>query len=357
MTGDCKGLQIESARTNLLLQSNNMSVSPWTTNSATGSVTPNALLSPDGTITANLLSDTDSTNIKYWDQIVSVPNNSATYAQSVYLKQGTAQSSALIIYILGGTTPLAADTYTEVNWSDMSVVSNCGGKVENVGGGWYRLDVQITNNNSGNTQLYTRVLPAGLLGGGSRSGNVYAWGNQSETGLFPSSYMPTTTAQVTRAADFAYLDGVNLTSWYRQTEGTVLIKGTLAARPSIVEQELFVLSDLTINNRVYAAVFSDGLLNTLAVSAGNQQYISQKSTTALPREFRCSVGIKSGEFASSFNGEAVQSNPSALIPATPVTQMTIGAFFNGIAQIDGWISQLSYYPKRLSNNQLQALSA
>jgi hypothetical protein len=44
---------------------------------------------------------------------------------------------------------------------------------------------------------------------------------QLELGAFPTSYIPTTGAAATRAADVASISGSNFSSWYRQDEGTV----------------------------------------------------------------------------------------------------------------------------------------
>ena len=49
---------------------------------------------------------------------------------------------------------------------------------------------------------------------------LHFWGGQSEAGGVATSYIPTTSAEVTRAADSAVMTGPNLSSWYNAAEGT-----------------------------------------------------------------------------------------------------------------------------------------
>ena len=53
--------------------------------------------------------------------------------------------------------------------------------------------------------------------------DVLVWGGQVELGGYPTSYIPTTSAAVTRAADLALLTGTNFSSWYNASAGTIII--------------------------------------------------------------------------------------------------------------------------------------
>jgi hypothetical protein len=52
-------------------------------------------------------------------------------------------------------------------------------------------------------------------------GSIHIWGAQLEEGAFPTSYIPTTTAAVTRSADLASITGSAFSGWYNSTAGTM----------------------------------------------------------------------------------------------------------------------------------------
>jgi len=86
----------------------------------------------------------------------------------------------------------------------------------NIGNGWYRISVtgSIT---TGTT--YTRLNAQ--IGDGNTTtavGDAYIWGAQLEQGAFPTSYIPTTAASVTRAADDL---NIPTGGWFNAAEGTV----------------------------------------------------------------------------------------------------------------------------------------
>jgi predicted phage tail protein len=187
--------QYVAPRTNLLTYSEQLdNVAAWTASSG-GAVTANTTIAPDGNLTADTITDSSTTAYGYIDNIVTVPSNSATYTFSTYLKQGTAAESTIISYLLGGTTPLGGGFYTDITWATMAVSTNCGGTVTAVGGGWYRVTSNITNNNTGNVSLYSRIAPSGIFST-TVTGTVIAWGAQLEVASAATAYIPTGSTKV-----------------------------------------------------------------------------------------------------------------------------------------------------------------
>ena len=74
---------------------------------------------------------------------------------------------------------------------------------------------------------------------------------------------------------------------------------------------------------------------------------------------RIAIAFKSGDQAISVNGgNQVTATVSSGYPSSNITKMWIGsAGASGSGQFNGWISKVLYYPKQLSDAQLNTLTA
>lgn len=189
-TGDPEGLLIENASTNLVLQSADFSNASWSKTNVT--VTANSQTSPDNTLAGDTLNATSANG--YVSQSVSFTGN-AVKSISVWIKAGTATASR--IKVVDDAT--AADRLdASIAWASgvPTVTASIGTFVDAVSylNGWYRVRLKtIATTAAANT---IRIYPAN-----SGTGTIYAWGAQAENGIRATSYIATTTATVTRAAD------------------------------------------------------------------------------------------------------------------------------------------------------------
>ncbi len=202
---DTAGMLLEPARTNLLTYSEQFDNAAWTKTSC--SITSNAISSPDGTTTADKLT---------WGNAITLPNSQLTrnttvsgltsYVFSIFVKAAEL-STFRISYIIRSTGPtyLGEIGYT-IDLSDGSAVfSGTGGTpptdysctVNNVANGWYR--VSVIAKTTSDTVSVSGVVRNNSTGDGTSG--IYIWGAQLEAGTFVTSYIPTTTASVLRAAD------------------------------------------------------------------------------------------------------------------------------------------------------------
>ena len=117
------------------------------------------------------------------------------------------------------------------------------GSIVPVGGGWYRcicassiaIFYQVINIASTALMQYLGFvlsIPVVIL--------YLFWGAQAETGAVATSYIPTTSAAVTRAADVAVMTGTNFSSWWNAIEGTFVLDVDLM---SVDGQRTFYLWD------------------------------------------------------------------------------------------------------------------
>ena len=116
-----------------------------------------------------------------------------------------------------------------------------------MGGGLYRLWITVTSNSTSISYQVAALDPSNSIdpissnyaGDGSSGPLISA--AQVEAGSFPTSYIPTTTAQVTRAADVA---SVNVLSpWFNQSAGTFVIEhDAVAGRPLLSSGENLLAS-------------------------------------------------------------------------------------------------------------------
>ncbi|MHA6641353.1 phage head spike fiber domain-containing protein [Mesorhizobium sp. A623] len=189
VTHAARGALIEGAATNLAWPSDWSGVSTlyadFTLAQAAG---------PDGTDTLALIT---STNLNGGlAKVVSVPaGDGVTRCASLFFRIGTADTHRLDIGYYGGPTApyrVAATTFTV----STGIVAGAGGVID-CGGGLYRLWAPLINAAAdGHTvcQIVSNVMGA--------SGNTAYTGDlQIEAGSVPTSYIKTTSAAATRAAD------------------------------------------------------------------------------------------------------------------------------------------------------------
>ena len=346
VTGESKGLLIEEQRTNLILQSQDFDNAAWTKADAT--ISANSVVAPDGTLTADKLVESSTTAIHYARQAFTF--SATAYAFSIYLKAAgrnwahiLAGSLSCYFDLSGGVVGTAAGGTT--------------GTINSVGNGWYRCTITGTATAVADF-VYVRTASANNTNNYTGDGysGIYIWGAQLEAGSFPTSYIGTTTAQVTRSADSASMTGTNFSSWYRADEGTLYGE---AAGYSTSNSSIAVLRD---SGTVYAnQITLDRSSGNAPRFAGNAASVVQFS---LPSSgftagtfFKLSGAYKVNDFAASFNGASVLTDTSGVVP-TSIVQMEIGRLGQSQNEyINGTIKRIAYYPKRLSNTELQSLTS
>jgi len=352
----CKGLLIEESRTNLLTYSEQFDNAAWTKASAT--VTANAVTAPDGATTADKMVESTATAIHYVYQSQTVSTSTA-YTLTVYAKAGERSKFDLILEDTGASGAnfdLINGTIGAPHNAGASNASSAA-TISNVGNGWYRCSLTRTTVSSplcasfrpsnGSTATYT----------GDGTSGLYLFGAQLEAGAFATSYVSTTSAQVTRAADIATMTGSNFSSWYRQDEGTFVACGSVSRLGGSGFPAFASVDDTGSSNAMELAVW-DGASDQTQF-AGYVANVAQWAVSGAVYASGSSVTIagayKTNDFQSAVSGVLGTADVSGAVPT--VTQLSVGGNRGGGGPTNGHIARLAYYPKRLTNAELQALSA
>jgi len=351
-TGESLGLLVEEQRTNLLLQSEDFGTT-WTVHEGL-SRTANQIVSPSGSITADLLAS-NGVNTGYVEQPTASSNqffSGTTYTYSVYLKKANTSTCLTLLFGItfnsGGGNPVAT---WNLDTGIPSFSNGATGSMTPVGNGWYRCVMTDTA-----TQTHTQNQQ--WLRMASASGDVYVWGAQLEAGAFPTSYIPTTTAAVTRSADVASITGTAFSSWYRQDEGTMFASTLVQDFTETTFPRIFSFDRGDWSANFIAAVRGSGT-NRLdySIFAGTGQAVGLNNGIA-PTANTVANGAwvyKTDDFIGAIGGVLTNSDTSGSVP-TSLTALGIGMQGNATLHYNGTIRRLAYWPARLPNSTLQSIT-
>lgn len=374
-----RGLLIEEQRTNLLLWSEDFGNAAWTKQTSV-TVTADSTTAPDGTTSADTINDGDATASGSAYEDVTVTTSSNPYTYSVYLKKGSTNVVALSVAIFGGTSvggAVAIDLNNGNYTAAASIaVAPTSVAVTNIGDGWYRVAMTLSNNNSvGNTTIRCRVHPAYASALNTPvnvlttttsqdvalTGNCIVWGAQLEVGSFATSYIKTEASQVTRATDIAVMTGTNFSSWFNASQGTLFTSG-LSLVTNAATRALATIDDTTLTNRIELDLISGslgGVGRATVTSSGSTQFDTGNAsapTFVAGTVYSAAVAYSTDNFAYSLNGGVATTDSLGTVP-TGLSVFVIGARSSLPTFLNGHIRRIVYWPVRIPNSQLQFITA
>lgn len=341
-----KGLLIEEARTNLLTGSADFTATYWTEAMEITVAADNAV-SPDGGTNADKLTDITTSGVRH-RLLRNYTFTAAAHTLSAYVKRIDHRWVRLFFY--DGATNFFAN-FDLLNGVVGSKHASATSTITSVGSGWFRITLTATAAAAaGNIQIVMMDSddagsPVLYTGAGT---SLMIWGAQLEAGSFATSYIPTTSATVTRAADVASMTGTNFSSWYNASEGTFLVEyDTLFANTSP-------------NSAYLAGLDNSSSKRLLYVSSGSNQLSSYDGATIISTpNVATGASAQKGGLAYSAAGRAICANGGAVTTGTGPfsgTSLNIG-HSGGVNSFNGHFRRLFYYPQRVSNAQLPALTA
>ncbi len=181
---------------------------------------------------------------------------------------------------------------------------------------------------------------------------------QAELGLFASSIIFTTSGSVIRAADSCFIANINTKPWFNQLEG---VFSTDSKRGNDVYgpySHLFNANDGTLDNAIF--------INSQGVSTSSDLFGEMYTATVQQIDFeifnaaqnirlKSAYGYKVNNCAMAVNGISPFTTSSATIP-TGMTTLNIGNTGAFPQPFSGTMASFTYYPVRLSNTTIQALT-
>lgn len=347
------GLLREPQSTNLILYSENFTNTYAAWNSGVSSVrTLNTITAPDGTFTGNTLTSVNANNGSFARQYIFYSAGSNT--GFIFVKKGNWPYFGIRLgsSITGGKIPFVNLDTLEVNNNGVSGASI---SITPINNGWYKISLTFTTTAGSQVSDFGMTDSSGIQATNLGAGQYcYIWGCQIEPLSFGTSYIPTTSAQVTRATDNASMTGTNFSNWYNQGKGTIYCESWIFS-PVTAYPSPYSLNDAANTNRIQPYINNSltslgGDITTGGVAQANI-LITVPSMTSFIKS-ALSYELNNVNFAA--DGILGTTDTVATIP-TNLTQLSIGTnSANGLFAM--YIKKITYYPIALSPTKTQALT-
>jgi hypothetical protein len=290
-------------------------------------------------------------NVRYANQNASATllAGSSVYTLSRYFKYDGFDFQTTMEYNNAGNWGGVSWT-VPINISSTSITigtpTACTATIVNMGSGWYRVTATIT----------TGAIPVGFPTYLMRLPSTLSTGQgfltalpQLELGAYATTFIPTTTAAVTRIADAASKTGVS--SLIGQTEGTLFIDCNLSAIAT--ERRLLTISNGTETQRIIiwtlGSLLYVSLNNFISINLGNFPL----GTTKLAFGYTISGGSTS--YSVKVNNNALVTGTSAVAPS-PLNTINLGCSTTGALTLSDGVNQAALFTTRLTNAQLAQLT-
>ncbi|WP_420994122.1 phage head spike fiber domain-containing protein [Cupriavidus sp. 30B13] len=354
-----RGLLVEEQRTNLVSYSENFANAYWSKVSI--AVAASASPGADGALSAFDITEANGASgskeltapsVSYTaGQTYTISAFFRTKAVGVVRRLRMAVSSGSVI---AGSLAVAFDPSD--GGSVAQVVNASNARLDVLPNGLLRGQWSFTAANTVSANLYLTLADSSNLTtyvGDGVSGITLFGVMIEQSGGFAGSYVKTGGAQVTRAPDAAVIADLSKIG-FNATEGTIYAE-VEAPNPSIATAKGIVsIDDGTENNRLTLTKEINGRLGFASVIGGAGSVILASAANMPAGPVKVAAAYKAGDFAMCMGGAAPVISAAGVLPAG-LNAMRLGVRSNGGA-INGWLRNVRYIPRRITNAELQALT-
>ena len=303
-----RGLMIEEARTELIVQSEDGSTG-WTL--ARASIMPNTAVAPDGTTTMDSLIEDGTAS-----QTHAMSRQFVHLAATPYVYSCVAKASTRSWLMLSFSSAAFGSTLRA--WFDVAngvvgtVSPGVSAFIQSLGGGLYRCVAIAMSTGGGNASWGLSLAPGDTVQtySGDGTSGLYVWGMQAQVGDAAGSYIKTTESQVARAADVALI-----TNSQTLADQCWIVKGRTPRKlAGGAVNVAFQVDDGSGNNRRTLRYGTDGRLHAIATVGGADQCDLDLGSAANDTDFAVAIRWANNNFAASLNGGAIVTDTSGSNP-------------------------------------------
>ena len=346
----CPALLVEPAATNLFQRSQELNDAYWTPSNVTPTPNSTGTLDPFGGNNAELVTKTSGINTVARISRTAPFSTTGTHTLSVFAKASVGNLFSLRLDANGNTanTSFTFSTKTLVN-SGANVISSSFQEFPN---GWFRISLTANVTSTGWT-----VDPI-LLFINPTNDAFWVFGAQLEVGSVATSYIPTTTQAIARAADV--ITRTSASALIGQQSGTVYCEFQFNT-PTIVTAGYFSIRSANDQNEV--TIWNNSTSNTAAlfIRANGLQIINLSIGTLIPGTFyKLAIGYASGNIRAYLNGNStpVVNSSASYTFSTAITQVDLGSYDALAANTNtARIRTFALYAERLTDAQMITLTA
>jgi hypothetical protein len=347
----CPKLLMEPQRTNLFTYTTSIGDSNTSKNNVTA--TSDSSVLPDGSTSGYKITGNAGALIKYITKVL-VTTTQGTYTLSYFVKYVDEQYVVLRSFIDGtnGSRQRFDILNGTLNGSIVNEGSGVGSnsKIEAYANGWYRISLTITYSTS--VTLLRGEVWLDNYSTTSKTTSFLVYGAQLELGTFATSYIPTTTASVTRNADFS--NKTSISALLNASQGTYVFKYQ-NIKPSTAGSTVpFEISNGTDANKIGLFFNANaGRIRLRINAAGSLTEIETASYTTTDLLIIV-ARYSSTDLTLWINGTLVSTTTSPVVMSA-LDRITFGQWWGG-TPAEGKIEKLAYWKTALTNSECLTLS-